>query len=92
MPAGVTACAGKVAGVSGVCFVKCQNPAGPFGGVVPVQIGSGKVGGGNSTSGAGTGTGTGKGAKAGSKKGGKEGAANKGKAGRAVAVKEFLGY
>ncbi|KAL8689301.1 MAG: hypothetical protein Q9218_005002 [Villophora microphyllina] len=40
MPAGV-ACTGDIAGVANLCMVKCQNPAGPFGGVVPVQSGGG---------------------------------------------------
>ncbi|KYK57476.1 hypothetical protein DCS_04486 [Drechmeria coniospora] len=33
-------CTGTVAGMSNVCMVRCQNPAraGPFGGVVPVQM------------------------------------------------------
>lgn len=33
-------CTGNVAGQAGVCMVRCQNPAraGPFGGVVPVQM------------------------------------------------------
>ena len=40
-------CTGNVAGEDNVCLVRCQNGAlaGPFGGVVPVQM----VGGGNST-------------------------------------------
>lgn len=40
MPAGV-ACTGTVAGQNNLCMVKCQNPAGPFGGVVAVQSGAG---------------------------------------------------
>ncbi len=38
IPAG-TECTGTVAGQSGVCMVRCNNPAqaGPFGGCVPVQ-------------------------------------------------------
>ncbi|CAI4211650.1 unnamed protein product [Parascedosporium putredinis] len=39
--AAVTAtCTGTVAGQDNVCLVRCQNPAraGPFGGVVPVQM------------------------------------------------------
>lgn len=34
------ACTGTVAGQQNVCLVRCQNPAraGPFGGVVPVQM------------------------------------------------------
>lgn len=38
MPDGVS-CTGTVAGVKNVCMVKCQNPAGPFGGTVAVQTG-----------------------------------------------------
>ncbi|AEO66772.1 uncharacterized protein THITE_16657, partial [Thermothielavioides terrestris NRRL 8126] len=39
IPAG-QACTGTVAGQTGVCLVRCQNGAraGPFGGVVPVQM------------------------------------------------------
>ncbi|KAH8752046.1 hypothetical protein F5883DRAFT_207464 [Diaporthe sp. PMI_573] len=39
IPAGTT-CTGTVAGQENVCMVRCQNPAraGPFGGVVPVQM------------------------------------------------------
>ncbi|KLU85958.1 MAS3 protein [Magnaporthiopsis poae ATCC 64411] len=39
IPAGQT-CTGTVAGQEGVCLVRCQNAAraGPFGGVVPMQI------------------------------------------------------
>lgn len=39
IPAGQT-CTGTVAGQDGVCLVRCQNSAraGPFGGVVPVQM------------------------------------------------------
>ncbi|KAM4055137.1 CAS1 protein [Hirsutella rhossiliensis] len=42
-------CSGNVAGQNNVCLVRCKNPAkaGPFGGVVPVQIvkqGSGQAG------------------------------------------------
>lgn len=39
MPAGTT-CSGTVAGQSGVCLVKIVNPsnAGPFGGVIAVQM------------------------------------------------------
>lgn len=37
IPAG-TACTGTVGTTTNVCLVKCQNPAGPFGGVVPVQM------------------------------------------------------
>lgn len=37
------ACTGTVAGQDNVCMVRCQNPAlaGPFGGVVPVQLAQG---------------------------------------------------
>lgn len=37
------ACTGTVAGQENVCLVRCQNPAnaGPFGGVVPVQMATG---------------------------------------------------
>lgn len=40
-------CTGSVAGQENVCMVRCQNDAGagPFGGVVPVQL----AGAGNST-------------------------------------------
>lgn len=36
------ACTGTVAGQENICLVRCQNPAraGPFGGVVPVQLAS----------------------------------------------------
>ncbi|CAF3623643.1 1,3-beta-glucanosyltransferase gas1 [Fusarium graminearum] len=39
IPAGQT-CTGTVAGEDNVCLVRCQNPAraGPFGGVIPVQM------------------------------------------------------
>lgn len=39
IPAGQT-CTGTVAGQNNVCLVRCQNAAraGPFGGVVPVQM------------------------------------------------------
>jgi hypothetical protein len=45
------ACTGTVAGQSDVCLVRCQNPAraGPFGGVVPVQMAGGSGNAGNST-------------------------------------------
>lgn len=35
-------CTGTVAGQQNVCLVRCQNPAraGPFGGIVPVQMAS----------------------------------------------------
>ncbi|EEU44005.1 uncharacterized protein NECHADRAFT_7995, partial [Fusarium vanettenii 77-13-4] len=40
-------CTGTVAGQNNVCLVRCQNPAraGPFGGVVPVQMAGGNAGG-----------------------------------------------
>ncbi|SPO05601.1 related to gEgh 16 protein [Cephalotrichum gorgonifer] len=40
-------CTGSVAGQDNVCLVRCQNPAraGPFGGVVPVQMATGNAGG-----------------------------------------------
>jgi hypothetical protein len=41
MPAG-TACTGTVGTTTNVCMVKCANPAGPFGGTVPVQMVAGK--------------------------------------------------
>lgn len=31
-------CTGNVAGQENVCMVRCQNPEGPFGGCVPVQL------------------------------------------------------
>jgi len=37
MPADLT-CNGTVAGQANVCIVRCQNPVGPFGGCVPVQV------------------------------------------------------
>jgi hypothetical protein len=37
LPANLT-CNGTVAGQANVCIVKCQNPVGPFGGCVPVQV------------------------------------------------------
>ena len=42
-------CTGTVAGQNNVCLVRCQNPAraGPFGGVVPVQMAGGNAGGAN---------------------------------------------
>lgn len=30
---------GNVAGINNVCMVRCQNPQGPFGGCVPIQMG-----------------------------------------------------
>ncbi|KAJ9155922.1 hypothetical protein NKR19_g4345, partial [Coniochaeta hoffmannii] len=41
-----TVCTGTLGTVKNVCLVKCQNPAGPFGGVVPFQMASGGGGGG----------------------------------------------
>ncbi|KAI6781964.1 uncharacterized protein J7T54_005175 [Emericellopsis cladophorae] len=32
-------CMGNVAGMDNVCMVRCQNPQGPFGGCVPIQMG-----------------------------------------------------
>ncbi|KAK3904076.1 hypothetical protein C8A05DRAFT_42812 [Staphylotrichum tortipilum] len=54
IPAGQT-CTGTVAGQDNVCLVRCMNKAraGPFGGVVPVQMASGN-GGGNNAAGNGT--------------------------------------
>ncbi|CVL11529.1 probable gEgh 16 protein [Fusarium proliferatum] len=45
IPAGQN-CTGTVAGEDNVCLVRCQNPAraGPFGGVIPVQMASGNAG------------------------------------------------
>jgi len=40
IPAG-TACTGTLGSVDNVCLVKCQNPSGPFGGLIPIQISSG---------------------------------------------------
>jgi len=37
MPGNLT-CNGTVAGQTSVCIVRCQNPIGPFGGCVPVQV------------------------------------------------------
>ena len=37
VPAG-TKCTGTSGSTTGVCIVRCQNPAGPFGGCVPVQL------------------------------------------------------
>ncbi|KAF4950053.1 hypothetical protein FGADI_8499 [Fusarium gaditjirri] len=51
IPAGQN-CTGTVAGEDNVCLVRCQNPAraGPFGGVIPVQMAQGNGGNaGNST-------------------------------------------
>ena len=50
MPTGV-ACTGTVAGQNNLCMIKCQNPAGPFGGVVAVQSGGAGGKGGNSAGG-----------------------------------------
>ncbi|KAB5580719.1 hypothetical protein GE09DRAFT_1213160 [Coniochaeta sp. 2T2.1] len=44
VPAG-TVCTGTLGTVKDVCLVKCQNPAGPFGGVVAFQMASGAAGG-----------------------------------------------
>lgn len=41
MPAG-TVCIGTVSMTANVCLVKCENPVGPFGSVVPVQMPVGK--------------------------------------------------
>ncbi|KAG5794501.1 hypothetical protein H9Q69_006457 [Fusarium xylarioides] len=45
IPAGQN-CTGTVAGEDNVCLVRCQNPAraGPFGGVIPVQMAQGNAG------------------------------------------------
>ncbi|KAB5536555.1 hypothetical protein GE09DRAFT_331126 [Coniochaeta sp. 2T2.1] len=43
VPAG-TVCTGTLGTVKNVCLVKCQNPAGPFGGVVAFQMASGAAG------------------------------------------------
>jgi Egh16-like virulence factor len=50
IPAGTT-CSGTVAGQSNVCLVKIVNPsgAGPFGGVVAIQMAGTGVGASNST-------------------------------------------
>ena len=61
IPAGQE-CTGSVAGEDNVCLVRCQNPAraGPFGGVVPVQMvvegGEGNNNAGNGDGGSGNGT------------------------------------
>ncbi|MCJ1417344.1 hypothetical protein MMC32_003687 [Xylographa parallela] len=47
MPANAV-CTGTVAGVSNLCMVKCENPVGPFGGTVAVQMG-GAAAAGNAT-------------------------------------------
>ncbi|KAF4496677.1 gEgh 16 [Fusarium agapanthi] len=54
IPAGQN-CTGTVAGEDNVCLVRCQNPAraGPFGGVIPVQMAQGN--GGNAGNGTDTG-------------------------------------
>jgi hypothetical protein len=59
---GTTTCTGTVGGLTNVCIVKCANPAGPFGGNIPVQqvggaaaTGAGAATGSNSTAGAATG-------------------------------------
>ncbi|MCJ1396573.1 hypothetical protein MMC18_009464 [Xylographa bjoerkii] len=43
MPANAT-CTGTVAGVGSLCMVKCENPVGPFGGTVAVQMGASAAG------------------------------------------------
>ncbi|RBQ71435.1 hypothetical protein FVER53590_00014 [Fusarium verticillioides] len=64
IPAGQE-CTGSVAGEENVCLVRCQNPAraGPFGGVIPVQMaqatGNNNAGTGNSNNNAGNTGGTG---------------------------------
>ncbi|CEJ89226.1 Putative CAS1-like protein [[Torrubiella] hemipterigena] len=47
-------CTGSVAGEDNVCLVRCQNTAraGPFGGVVPVQLSNGNAGNGTADAGA----------------------------------------
>ncbi|KAF4452215.1 putative gEgh 16 protein [Fusarium austroafricanum] len=52
IPAGQD-CTGTVAGEENVCLVRCQNPAraGPFGGVVPVQMAQGNNNNGTETGG-----------------------------------------
>ena len=96
MPAGV-ACSGNVAGINNLCFVKCQNPRGPFGGVVAVQMGG--AGTGNSTA-AGNAAGAGRAGNStaaststtqGGKKAGKGTKNPKAKAGRAAGVRAMLG-
>jgi hypothetical protein len=42
MPAG-TVCTGTFGTTANVCLVKCENPVGPFGSVVPVQMPAGKA-------------------------------------------------
>ncbi|EFY88433.1 CAS1 appressorium specific protein [Metarhizium acridum CQMa 102] len=56
-------CDGQVAGQDNVCLVRCQNPAraGPFGGVVPVQMAAGAGAGSGDGSGNGNGNGNGNG-------------------------------
>ena len=99
MPPAVT-CAGSVAGVNNLCFVKCQNPRGPFGSTVAVQMPGSKAGNGSST-GNDTSPGIAAGGAANSTEGNssnaqggkkaKKGKKNAGaKTGRAVGVRAFL--
>jgi hypothetical protein len=55
IPAGTT-CSGTVAGQSNVCLVKIVNPsgAGPFGGVIAIQMAGARAGASNSTGAAAT--------------------------------------
>ncbi|POR33188.1 Uncharacterized protein TPAR_06640 [Tolypocladium paradoxum] len=70
-------CTGAVAGENNVCMVRCQNPAraGPFGGVVPVQM----AGAGNGTANGNNGTANGNNGNAGGA--GRAGNGNAGQAG-----------
>lgn len=84
IPAGQE-CTGSVAGEDNVCLVRCQNQAaaGPFGGVVPVQLDNGKAGNNTTADNGNAGaekanTGAAKGAKGAAAKGAKA-AGNKGK-------------
>ncbi|MCJ1436036.1 hypothetical protein MMC27_005414 [Xylographa pallens] len=43
MPANAV-CTGTIAGVGNLCMVKCENPVGPFGGTVAVQMGAAAAG------------------------------------------------
>ncbi|KAG4264742.1 hypothetical protein FPRO03_00026 [Fusarium proliferatum] len=56
IPAGQS-CTGSVAGEENVCLVRCQNPAraGPFGGVIPVQMAQATGNNNNNNNNAGTG-------------------------------------
>ena len=67
-------CTGTVAGQDNVCLVRCQNPAGagPFGGVVPVQM----VTGNNTGNGNGNNTGNGNGNNSGNRNGNNSGDGN----------------